>query len=135
MPLVKGQTYFTTKARASLCSQNGGWLLVEDSNGKKGYIPASMVKSCKINRPPSEFVETKISNDVTTIPSMFPLMDPSTVPEQAQPTIGRMPITDVHDNPISLPHPLNDSNELEKNKKWLSKNIFYNLIIKTFYFV
>jgi hypothetical protein len=110
MRLVKGQTYFTSKSRILFCSQNGGWLLVDDSHGNQGYVPLSVVKPRKIDKPPSQSLETEISNDITTtIPSM--------VPEQAQPTIIKMPITDVHDNPISLPHQLKDSNELEKNKK------------------
>lgn len=120
IPLVKGQTYFTSNSRVSLCTQNGGWLLVNDSYGRQGYVPYQLVKPRKIISQPSQPVVTDISIDASTnIPSMNPLMvpqiDPSMVLEQTPPPLIRMPITDMHANPIPVPHPLNDSNKLEKD--------------------
>lgn len=118
--LVKGQTYFTSKARFALCAQNGGWLFVDDSYGRQGYVPLAVVRLRKLVRPPLQHVETDIPNEVSNmVPPTDPsMMDPSLqqmnlsmIPEQTQPPLIRMPIPEVHGNSIVLPHPSSDANK------------------------
>lgn len=44
IPLLKGNIYSTTSSRIAKCAQNGGWLLIDNSNGQKGYVPFELLK-------------------------------------------------------------------------------------------
>lgn len=87
---MKGHSYWTTPARLQAVNRNGGWLLVDDQRGQKGYVPLIILK------PPSPKPATRP-------------VQPGT---QETPN-GVQPITDMNDDPIILPHTLVDCGKLE----------------------
>lgn len=96
--LVKGETYVSSKTRLNDCEQNGGWLLVDDINGKSGFVPLKMLKIKRLMNmnPQSQPVTHEISNATSNV-------IPSIAEQIPQPQLIS-PIIDVHNNPIDLPH-------------------------------
>lgn len=99
--LVKGETYMSSKARLNDSEQNGGWLLVEDVNGKSGFVPLKMLKiKCLMNMNPQSQPVIDISNPTSNV--ILPIAEQVPLPQSIS------PIIDVHNNPIDLPHPFLD---------------------------
>lgn len=109
MRLEEGQCYWTSNSRLAASQENGGWLLVDDSDGRRGYIPYSLFKL----------------NLASNHTSLQPLSPKSNIqnPCFASPVISKQnanneiiqlvmtPIVDAHNNPVALPHPLINDNE------------------------
>lgn len=105
IPLVKGQTYYTSDERIGRAFRNSGWVLVDCPTGQKGYVPIDSIKLRKVvNQKPLQPVVPKTSEKSGTI-----------VPEQVSPKIVTTSITDEQGTPITLPHELSNNNNLENN--------------------
>lgn len=98
IPLVKGKSYLTSEEHLASAKQTG-WLLVNNREGKLGYVPLSAFETCKPNNNP---VVSKVLG--TSNPGLD-LTPSNLVYGQVKPKLST-PITDVHGNPIALPHPL-----------------------------
>lgn len=99
---MKGQTYLTSRSNIDNSNQNGGWVLVENSNGYKGYVPIETFKVRKIEPSVHQPVILETPNETTQ--------------NQIQQQLTPEPITDAHNNPIILPHLSVDHNKLENDK-------------------
>lgn len=97
IPLVKGKSYLTSEEHLESAKQTG-WLLVDNRDGKRGYVPYSAFQTRKPNNNP---VVSKVPG--TSNPSAD-LAPSNLVHGQVKPKLST-PITDVHGNPIPLPHP------------------------------
>lgn len=109
IPLVKGQVYYTSKARLVMANQNGGWLLVNNQNGQKGYVPVNMLKLRSTINPPPQSIIPEISNITPT------LNQHEIIPEQIQPQFSTTPIQNVLNNSVALPQELVNHDDFKKN--------------------
>lgn len=109
IPLEKGAAYVTSIARLSDCVQNGGWLLVDDINGKSGYVPFKMLK---IKRP--GIVNSQSQTVIPETSNMTFDVVPQ-ITEQIPPSQSISPIIDVDNNPIDLPHPFSDYDKFKND--------------------
>ncbi|XP_015375436.1 PREDICTED: peroxisomal membrane protein PEX13 [Diuraphis noxia] len=108
IPLVKGKSYFTSQENIA-SAEKTGWLLVA-SNGQHGYAPLMGFKEFKTDNRSSK---SQIQDSMANV-SFDPI--PSNSLEQMQPKLST-PVTDVHGNPIALPHPLVDSDKSNIGKQ------------------
>ncbi|VVC33196.1 Peroxin 13, N-terminal [Cinara cedri] len=92
--LVKGQNYFTTQARLSAVVRNGGWLLVDDPFGQRGYVPLILLKPQTLK--PSNAPIQSVAQDT-----------PGEIPNVVQ------PIKDVNGVPIIPSHTLMELNKVD----------------------
>ncbi|XP_022175080.1 peroxisomal membrane protein PEX13 [Myzus persicae] len=100
IPLVKGKSYLTSQEYIALARETG-WLRVDSCDGKQGYVPFSCFKARKTDIHSIESQrQYKPNVSTNNAPS-------NSIPQQVQPK-SSTPVTDVHGNPISLPHPLVD---------------------------
>lgn len=97
IPLVKGKSYLTSEEHLASAKQTG-WLLVDNRDGKRGYVPLSAFQTRK---PNNDSVVSKVPG--TSKPSSD-LAPSNLVHGQVKRTLST-PITDVHGDPITLPHP------------------------------
>lgn len=109
IPLVRGQIYYTTRARLEMATQNGGWLIVTNPNGNNGYVPFDMLLRRPTNNPPPQSFIPEISNVESTLES---------IPEQIQPPSSTTPIPIICDNCVDseyLPQQSVNNDDSEKN--------------------
>ncbi|XP_060868845.1 peroxisomal membrane protein PEX13 [Metopolophium dirhodum] len=100
IPLVKGKSYLTSQENIASARETG-WLLVDNFDRKQGYVPLVAFKARKTdNRSYDALIQ-----DIPNV-SSYPVPSNS-IHEQMQPKPST-PVTDVHGNPIALPHPLVD---------------------------
>lgn len=100
IPLVKGKSYLTSQENIASAKETG-WLLVDNFERKQGYVPLIAFKARKTDNHPLESQIQDIPN-VSSYPASS-----NSIHEQMQPKLST-PFTDVHGNPIALPHPLVD---------------------------
>lgn len=108
--VVKGQNYFTTNKRIMSSTRNG-WLLVEDSNGQKGYVPPNVF--FKTSRKVNTQLQPKTPEMLNLRYQVLPVNQNDVIHEQVQPLSTIVPIPVMHDNPIIPLQTLVDSDELE----------------------
>lgn len=100
IPLVKGKSYLTSQENIASARETG-WLLVDNFDRKQGYVPLTAFKSRKIDN-------RSLESQIQGVPNVSSYPPPSNlIHEQMQPK-SSIPVTDVHGNPIALPHPLVD---------------------------
>jgi len=99
IPLVKGNTYLTSQENL-VSAKETGWLLVDDLDRKQGYVPLVAFKARKTDNRSS----VPLIQDIPNV-SSCPAPSKNSINEQMQP-ISSTPVTDLHGNPIALPHPL-----------------------------
>lgn len=104
MTLVEGQCYWTSNSRLATSYENGGWLLVDDSNGQSGYIPISLFKlNLSSNHTSLQPLNPKLFAKNSWVPP--PVISEQNVNNEPF-QIATTPIMDAHNNPVVLPHPL-----------------------------
>lgn len=100
IPLVKGKSYLTSQENIASARETG-WLLVDNFDRKQGYVPLTAFKSRKTDN-------RSLESQIQGVPNVSSYPPPSNlINEQMQPK-SSIPVTDVHGNPIALPHPLVD---------------------------
>lgn len=108
--LVEGQCYWTSNSRLAASHENGGWLLVDDANGRRGYIPNSLFK---LNLPPNHAMLQPINpkSSVKTPWAPSPVNLKQNVNNEIFPLIAPS-FVDAHNNPVVLPHSLMEDDKL-----------------------
>eukprot|EP00102_Acyrthosiphon_pisum_P018477 XP_008190254.1 PREDICTED: peroxisomal membrane protein PEX13-like [Acyrthosiphon pisum] len=109
IPLVKGKSFLTSQENIAL-AREAGWLLVDNFDRKQGCVPLVAVKARKTkNRSYDALIQD--------IPNVSSYPEPSnSIHQQKQPK-PPTPVTDVHGDPIALPHPLIDCDKSNINNK------------------
>jgi len=100
IPLVKGKSYLTSQENIASARETG-WLLVDNFDRKQGYVPLAAFKARKTDNRSYDALIQDIPN-VSSYPAPS-----NSIHEQMQPKPSTQ-VTDVHGNPIALPHPLVD---------------------------
>jgi len=103
IPLVKGKSYLTSQENLAIAKRTG-WLLVA-SDVQQGYVPLMAIQACKTDN-------RSLESQIQGIPNGSFIPAPSnSIPEKKKPKLST-PVTDVHGNPIALPHPLVDKSNI-----------------------
>lgn len=112
IPLVKGQNYRTRGSYMQESFQNGGWLYVKNSKGRKGYVPLYMLQ-----HPKMDHVHPLVQPIYSEIyPNVINEVEIPTDPEQIGSEVTSTPIIDPNGNPISSPlSPIDPDDPLENN--------------------
>lgn len=109
MPMVDGQCYWTSNSRLAASHENGGWLLVNDSNGRRGYIPNSLLNlNVPPNHTPSQSLKPKLPIKNPRV--LSPKISKQNVNNQMSQSVST-PIVDIHNNPVVLPHSIIKDNK------------------------
>lgn len=102
--LVKGKSYLTSQENLAIAKRSG-WLLVI-SDVQQGYVPLMYLQACKTD---NHSLEAQIQDNIPNV--SFNSAPSNSIPEQMKPKLST-PVTDVHGNPIALPHPLVDKSNI-----------------------